>query len=96
MIQEQMLEVKRVEQIIRGLLKNWEVESLDAVGKLGGLITAWSLTLKKFESKNLDSVIETKLHHQETRIIFTFLSIYGPFYDRKSFWENLSLEKALN
>ena len=41
-------------------------------------------------------MIETKLQDQETGNIFTFLNIYGPFYDKKRFWEKLSLEGALN
>ena len=40
MLQETMLAGKRAKEIIRGLLKNWEMESLDAVGHSGGLITA--------------------------------------------------------
>ena len=91
-----ILEGKTTEEIIIGLLKNWEVESLDAVGHSGGLITAQSPALKKIESRNLDYVIETKLQDQEIGIIFTFLNIYGPFYDKKVLWEKLSLEGALN
>ena len=72
------------------------MESLDVVGHSRGLIIAWSPALKKIESIKLDSVIEIKLQDKETGIIFTFLNVYGPFYDKKVYWEKLKLEGALN
>ena len=85
MIQETMIEGDRDEATFKGILKNWEVESLDAVGHSRGLITTWSPTMAKIESRNMESVLETKLKDQETGSAFTFLNIYGPFYDRTSF-----------
>ena len=61
------------------------MESLDIVGNSGGLIIAWSPTIAKIESRNMESVLETNIKDQETGSVFTFLNIYGPFYDRKSF-----------
>ena len=61
-----MLEGDRAEATFKGILKNWEVESLDVVGHSRGLITAWSPTLKNIESRKLDSTIKVKLQDQNT------------------------------
>ena len=53
MIQETMLEGSKVETLIKEILKYWEVERLDAVGHLGGLITTWSQDLLKTDSKKM-------------------------------------------
>ena len=72
------------------------MESLYIDGHSRGLITTWSSTLNKIDSRKLDSVLETKLHDQEKGITFTLLNMYGPIYDRNIFWEKLSMEGALN
>ena len=72
------------------------METLDAKGHSGGLLTAWSPALNKVATRKLDSVIETKLNDKETRMDFTLLNVYGPFYDRKLFWEKFSLAWAKN
>ena len=91
-----MLEGTKAEAIIKEILKNWEVESLDAEDHSGGLITAWSSTLLKIDSRKLDLAIETKLIDQEIGINYTLLNVYGPFYERKDFWEKNRIEGALN
>ena len=91
-----MLDGTKAEAIIKEILKNWEVESLDAVAHLGGLITSWSPSLLKTDSRKLDSAIKTKLIDQEIGINYTLLNIYGPFFERKAFWENSRIEGAIN
>ena len=91
-----MLEGSKADAIIKEILKDLEVEILDVEGHLGGLIKAWSLVLDKIASRKLDSIIETKLNDKETWMDFTFLNVYGPFYDRKIFWEKFSLVGAMN
>ena len=61
------------------------MEILDVVGLSGGLLIAWSLALLKIESKKMVSALETKLIDKETRIIFTLINIYSPFYEKKRF-----------
>ena len=89
MIQETMMEGSKAKIVIKYTLKDWEVESLDAVGLSRGLITAWSPTLLKIDSKKMESTLETKILDKETRITFTLLNIYSPFYERKAFWEKI-------
>ena len=89
MLQETMLEGSKARTVIKEILKDWEVESLDAVGLSGGLITAWSPSLLKTNSKKMESALETKLLNKETGITFTLLNIYSPFYERKAFWEKI-------
>ena len=85
MLQETMLEGSKAESVIKELLKDWEVESVDSVGLLGGLLTAWSPALLKIDSKKLESALETQLFDKETGLNFTLLNIYSPFYERKTF-----------
>ena len=61
------------------------MESLDAEGHSGGLLTAWSPVWNKIVTKKHDSVLETKLNEKETWMDFTFLNVYGTFFDRKIF-----------
>ena len=37
-----MLEGSKAEEIIKEIVKDWEMESIDANGNSGGLVTAWS------------------------------------------------------
>ena len=69
---------------------NWGGMSIDAYGNSRGLVTAWSPILQRIAIKKHDSVLETKLRDGETGIEFTILNVYGPFFDRKTFWENFS------
>ena len=55
-----MLDKSKAETIIKEILKDWKVESLDAMGLSGGLITAWIPTLLKTDSRKLESALETK------------------------------------
>ena len=96
MLQETMFEGSKAESIIKELLKDWEVESVDSVGLSGGLLTAWSPALLKIDSKKLESALETKLFDKETGINFTLLNVYSPFYERKTFWEKIKAEGVLN
>ena len=89
MIQETILEGLKAKTIFKDTLKDWEVESLDAVGLSGGLITAWSLAFLKTDSKKMESTLETKLLDKDTGITFTLINIYSPFYERKAFWEKI-------
>ena len=66
MIRETMLEGDKAEATFKEILKSWEVEILDVVGHSRGLITTWSPTLKKIESRKLASAIKVKLQDQNT------------------------------
>ena len=52
--------------------------------------------MNKIASRKLDSIIVTKLNNKESGMDFSFLNVYGPFYDRKILWEKFSLVGALN
>ena len=41
-----MLEGSKAEEIIKEIVKDWEMESIDADGHSGGLVTAWSPILQ--------------------------------------------------
>ena len=64
--------------------------SSDSNGPLGGTITAWSPTLSLISVQKFDTVVGTELEDSETGKRFMILNVYGPFYDRKTFWERLA------
>ena len=68
MIWETMLKGSKAEDIIKEIVKDQEMESIDADGHSGGLVTAWSLILQRIAVKKHDSVLETKLRDGETGI----------------------------
>ena len=63
------------------------MESMDADGHSRGILTAWSPLLNLISLTRHESMLETKLKDIETRIYFTILNVYGPFYNIKDYWE---------
>ena len=68
MIWETMLKGSKAEDIIKEIAKDQEMESIDADGHSGGLVTARSPILQQIAVKKHDQVLETKLIHGETWI----------------------------
>ena len=96
MLQETMLEFLKAESIIKELLKDWEVESLDSDGLSGGLIMDWSPAMLKIDSKKLESTLETKIFDKQTGLNFTLLNVYSHFYERNTFSEKIKAEGVFN
>ena len=61
------------------------MDSIDADGNLGGIVTTWSPVLHRIEIIKHDSTLETKLIDGETETEFTILNVYGSFYNQKDF-----------
>ena len=61
-----MLEGTKEEEIVKEIVKDWEMDSIDADGQLGGILTAWSPVLHRIEIIKHDSTLETKLIDGET------------------------------
>ena len=53
MIQEKTLEGSKDEEIIKEIVKDREMESIDAYGNLGGLVTAWIPILQQIAVKKM-------------------------------------------
>ena len=82
-----MMEGKKVEEAINECVKDWKMESISLEGHSGGILMAWSPMLDFISVSRYDSVLETKLKDGETRLDFTILNVYGPFYNIKALWE---------
>ena len=85
LLQEAMMEGKRVEEVMRNCVKYWRMESIDAEGHSGGILTAWSPEIKLLSETLYGSVLGTLLEDGETRLSYTIMNVYGPFYDKKAF-----------
>ena len=61
---------------------------MDADGHSRGILTAWSTVMNRIAVVKHDSFLETKLRDGETGMDFSILNVYGPFFNRKNFWED--------
>ena len=71
------------------------MEAIDANGHSRVLLTAWSLDIIFHSKLEYKDALGTELEDPETGIRFFFLNVYGPFYDRRKYWETLSSDGAL-
>jgi hypothetical protein len=68
----------------------WEFLSLDYHGKSGGILTRWKkISLKLINSWAMPSVLVTLFLSNEISIFFLFMNIYGPYLERKDFWNKI-------
>ena len=81
LIHENMVEGKKVEEVIIYCMKDWSMESIDAKKYSGGILTAWSFELKLILETRYDPVLWTQLEDRENGLRYTILNVYGPFYD---------------
>ena len=84
-LQETMMEVGKAQDTLKSYMRYWQMESLDADGHSGGV--GDSMEPRKFchNKAIFKDSIGTKLEKPETWILFYFLNLYAPFYDRRSF-----------
>ena len=96
LLQETMIEGQNAEEVVKECIKDWGMTSSDSDGHSGGTLTAWSHALNLISIKRFGTVIGTELEDSEIWKHFMVLNIYGPFYDRKTFWERLEGSRALD
>ena len=89
LLQETMLEGKKAEELVEECSKDWGMTSSDSDGHSGGSLIVWSLALNLVSFQRYGAVVGTELEDSETGKRFMILNVYGPFYDRKTFWERL-------
>ena len=82
--------------MVKQSIKDWGMNSSDLDCHLGGTIIAWSPSLNLISVKRFRIVMGIELEDSETGKHFMVLNIYGPFYDRKTFWERLESSGALD
>jgi hypothetical protein len=66
-------------EFLSSLLKDWNLCSVDVEGLLGGLVSRWN--------ENFEPVSTYALH--ELGRVFKIINLYGPYGERKIFWEGL-------
>ena len=49
----------------------------------------WIPNFQDFSSYVVHSSISVKLKHMNSDLAFSVVNIYGPYFDRTSFWEDL-------
>ena len=95
-IQEAMTDGERAKEIMGAILKDWRMETIDAEGHSRGLLIAWSPEITFYAKSDYKDALGTELEDPKTGIRFFFLNVYGPFYDRRIYWESLANERALD
>ena len=61
-----MLEGTKAEEIVEEIVRDWEMDSIDTNGQLGGIMTTWIPVLQRIEIIKHDPTLETKLIDGET------------------------------
>ena len=95
LIKETLTKGNKAEEMVKECIKDWGMMSNDADGHLGGTLIAWSPALKMISVQIFETTMGTVLEDSETGKKYMILNVYGPFYDRKTFWEKLKDSRAL-
>ena len=70
------------------------MKTIDGDGHSGGLLTTWSRDMIFHDKSEYKDSLGTELEEPKTRTWFFFINVYGPFYDRRKYWETLSSDGA--
>lgn len=68
---------------------NWDLESVDYVELLGGLITRWNKSMSLLNTFVVSSSLCTKFLVQSLGCLVMLLNIYGPYNNKQEFLERL-------
>ena len=66
-LQETMMEGEKAKEVMRRLLKEWQMEAINVEGHLGGLITSWSPYIICHSKAFNEATLETELEDPESR-----------------------------
>ena len=69
---------------------DWVISSTEAEGHFGGTLTTSIATVRIISTNRYGSIMGKYIEDSESRKHFFILNLYGPFYDRKDFWDNKS------
>jgi exonuclease III len=77
---------------LEALLPGWSFVAVDAKGCSGGLATGWRLKSYRCDSVwGFDSGIGLNLFSEELGHALVLINIYGPYAERKRYWDSLAL-----
>ena len=68
----------------------------DSIGLVGGLLIVWSPKLSLLDVSCLPSYINTTLKDSVTGVDYTLINTYGPFVEKKNFWEPFFSKEVMN
>ena len=68
-------------------MKDWKFGYISSNEHSGGLITAWNQEFEEIQEEKHSTVLKTVLKKKASRISFAMYNVYGPYQDRKGFWE---------
>jgi hypothetical protein len=76
---------------------DWNFLGLDASNKSGGLITSWKKdSLQLTNSCAMSFFLGTNFFSPSHNLSFLFINTYGPYSDRKEFWNKNFLSPLLS
>jgi hypothetical protein len=88
-LQETMCAGPKVVDFLSYFLKEWSFGSLDADGLSGGLFSGWNPIFVAISSSVLNAGIEIEIRSKELGKVYIIINLYGPYGDKKPFWEGL-------
>ena len=94
-IQETMMEVGKVIDFLSSFLNGWDFCQVDSFGKSRGVLTGWTKMVQVSNSKvTLEGIMLEGFIREYVKEI-RLLNIYGPYNNRKPFWDQLRTEGIL-
>ena len=88
LLQEAMLEGTKEIKILEIWLKNLSFAYISSEGCSGGLLTAWSPELLEIKIERYGTVLKIVLEDKNSGGTFTLFNVYGPYQNRRNFWES--------
>ena len=67
-----MMDGDKAKEVLSGFLKDWRMETIDADGHSGGLLTVWSPEMIFHSKTEYKEALGTELEDPETRTHFFF------------------------
>jgi exonuclease III len=90
LIQETMCSKGKVVDSFRPWLRDWSFGTSDSVGFSGGLLSAWGPNFNHVSLMITLSSISLGVDECALSSSFRIVNIYGPYADKRPFWEGLS------
>jgi hypothetical protein len=89
MVQDTMCYGRKVIDALSTFIRYWTFCSLDADELSRELVTSWSNSFDLISSSTMSLGILIKLVTKELGFDLKLLNVYGPYSDRRTYWDNL-------
>ena len=94
-IQETMMEGEKSKEVLEPWLKGWSFVHISSEGHSGGLITSWNQEYEEMLVEKHSTMLKTMLKEKATGTAFALYNVYGPYLNRKGFWESFFSSRML-